>query len=169
MKIRNTFVIFLVSGFWHGSNWTFIAWGALNAFYFLPIMLLNRNRVHTNTVAEGAILPNFKEVIQMGTTFLLTVIAWVFFRSETVPDAFSYLSRIFSSSLFTYPEVIPKGTILFITFFLLIEWIQRNKQHALQFKELNQPAPFRWVLYYLILFAIVVFGGKQQEFIYFQF
>jgi alginate O-acetyltransferase complex protein AlgI len=169
LSIRNVFIIFVVSGFWHGANWTFIAWGALNAIYFLPILLLNRNRVHTNTVAENTILPNAKEIIQMCTTFFITVIAWVFFRSETVTDAFLYLSEMLSLSLFTYPEIFPKKTIILVVVFVLIEWIQRNKQHALQFEKLNQPLFLRWGIYYGIIFSVLQFGGKQQVFIYFQF
>jgi len=169
LNIRNIFIIFIVSGFWHGANWTFIIWGALNAIYFLPLMLLNKNRLHTNTVAEGAILPNAKEILQMGTTFFFTVIAWVFFRSETVVDAFSYLSEMLSFSLFTYPEVFPKRTILLVALFVLFEWIQRNKQHALQFVNFEYPSIFRWGLYYGIIFSLFSFGGTQQEFIYFQF
>jgi alginate O-acetyltransferase complex protein AlgI len=169
LNIRNVFIIFVVSGFWHGANWTFIAWGALNAIYFLPIMLLNRNRVHTNTVAENAIFPNAKEIIQISITFFLTVIAWVFFRSETVTDALLYLSEMLSLSLFSYPEVFPKKTILFIAIFVLTEWIQRNKQHALQIEEMNMPTYLRWGLYYGVVFSVLLFGGDQQEFVYFQF
>lgn len=169
LTIRNIFIIFVVSGFWHGANWTFVAWGTLNALYFLPIILLNKNRVHTNTVAEGAILPNAKEIIQMGTTFSFTVIAWVFFRSETVTDAFLYLSEMLSLSLFSYPEVFPKKIILIIILFILVEWVQRNKQHALQLEEPNQPLLLRWGIYYSVCMVILMFGGSQQEFIYFQF
>jgi len=169
LNIRNVFIIFIVSGFWHGANWTFIAWGALNAIYFLPMMLLNRNRVHTNTVAENAIFPSIKEIIQMGTTFFFTVIAWVFFRSETVTDAFLYLSEMLSLSLFTYPEIFPKKIILLVAIFVVIEWVQRNKQHALQIEKMNHPMILRWGLYYGIIFSVLLFGGKQQEFIYFQF
>ena len=86
-KIRNTFIIFLVSGFWHGANWTFIFWGGLNAIYFLPLLLTNRNRNNIGVVAENTFLPSFKELFQMTTTFLLTVIAWVFFRAENILHA----------------------------------------------------------------------------------
>jgi D-alanyl-lipoteichoic acid acyltransferase DltB (MBOAT superfamily) len=123
LNIRNIFIVFIVSGFWHGDNWTFIIWGALNTIYFLPIMLIKRNRVHTNTVAEGAMLPNAKEILQMGTTFFFTVIAWVFFRSKTVGDSLSYLSEMLSFSLLTYPEIFPKKTILLVVLFVLIEWV----------------------------------------------
>jgi D-alanyl-lipoteichoic acid acyltransferase DltB (MBOAT superfamily) len=91
MKIKNTFIIFLVSGFWHGANWTFVIWGFLNALYFLPLMLANKNRVNTDIVAQGKFLPNFRELSQMTITFLITLIAWVFFRANTVEHAFTFI------------------------------------------------------------------------------
>ncbi len=93
--VRNTFIIFLVSGFWHGANWTFIAWGAFHAILFLPLILLNQNRKYTNTVAESRLLPNIKEIFQMGLTFLLVVLGWVFFRAENLHDACVYLGMMF--------------------------------------------------------------------------
>ena len=95
MKVRNTFAIFLVSGFWHGASWTFLVWGLLNALYFLPLLLLKQNRKNTNTVAENSWLPSPRECVQMGITFFITVIAWVFFRAENLTDAFLYLQGIF--------------------------------------------------------------------------
>jgi len=169
LNVRNIFIIFVVSGFWHGANWTFIFWGALNAIYFLPRMLLGRNRVHTNTVAQDSILPNPIEVIQMGATFFLTSITWVFFRSETISDAFMYLKGMFNYSIFTYPAVFPVELILAIISFMLIEWFQRDKQHALQIANNRLPIFFRWGIYYALCFIILAFGGSQQEFIYFQF
>src|SRR6056300_219048 len=96
IKVRNTFVIFIVSGFWHGANWTFIVWGALNAMYFLPLLLTKSNRQNIDTVAEGRFFPNLRELFQMGTTFLLTVLAWVFFRAESITIALGFLKGIIS-------------------------------------------------------------------------
>ena len=112
MKVRNIFIIFIVSGFWHGANWTFIAWGALNALYFLPLLLLKRNRQNTDTVAEGRYLPTIKEFFQMSITFFITVIAWVFFRADSIGYAWSYLSSLFSFDLFKIPQL-PKGVNIF--------------------------------------------------------
>ena len=95
MKVRNTFAIFLVSGFWHGANWTFIIWGALNAIYFLPLLLTNNNRKNLGVVAEGKLLPSIRELFAMLTTFTLTVFAWIFFRAENIGHAFSYIKEIF--------------------------------------------------------------------------
>lgn len=169
LKVLNTFAIFLISGFWHGANWTFIIWGFLNACYFLPLLLLKQNRNNLDTVAQGKLFPSFAEAGQMGFTFLLTVIAWVFFRADNVQQAFSYIAHIASSSLLNTPEVLPKKTILLLLLFLLVEWLQREKQHALEFQEFRIPRPLRWSIYYAILFIIIWFGGIQQQFIYFQF
>ena len=97
MKVRNTFIIFIVSGFWHGANWTFIVWGALNALYFLPLLLLNKNRVNTNVVAQGKYPPSIKEFFNMSITFSLTVLAWIFFRAKNIGHAWSYLPTTRSS------------------------------------------------------------------------
>jgi alginate O-acetyltransferase complex protein AlgI len=131
-KIRNVFIIFLVSGFWHGANWTFIIWGALNALYFLPIFITNNNRNNLNIVAQGKYLPNLKEFLLMSLTFILTVFAWIFFRAENIGHATSYINNIFSPTLFEYSEIFPLGLLLLILFFLSIEWMNRNKQYGLE-------------------------------------
>ncbi|MEW7291822.1 MBOAT family O-acyltransferase [Aquimarina sp. 2304DJ70-9] len=169
MKVKNTFIIFLVSGFWHGANWTFIVWGGLNALYFLPLMLLNKNRTHTNVVAENRLFASIKEVFQILMTFTLTTIAWVFFRAENITHAFAYLGEIFSPSLFEMPQFFPLTVIFFIILFVIIEWLQRDKQHALEFKNTKMPRLVRFALYYILIAVIFLFGGQQQEFIYFQF
>jgi len=167
--VRNTILVFVISGFWHGANWTFIIWGLLNALYFLPLLLTNHNRSHRNTVAEGRLLPNFKEFIQMSFTFLLTMIAWVFFRATTVATALEYLTKMFSLSLFALPELIPWRTLIAVFFFLGVEWLQRDNLHALEFTKMKFSPVLRWSAYTMIVFIILVFGGKEQEFIYFQF
>lgn len=169
MKVRNTFIIFIVSGFWHGANWTFIVWGALNAIYFLPLLLTNNNRNNLETVAQGKLLPNLKEVSFMLLTFGLTVFAWIFFRAENIGHAISYISEIFSSSLFTIPEIRPRNLILLILFFVLIEWLGREGQYAISQIGIKWKRPIRYVMYYVIIIAIFWFGGKEQQFIYFQF
>jgi len=171
MKIRNIFVIFIVSGFWHGANWTFIIWGALNAIYFLPLMLLKKNRINTDVIAKGALFPSIKELFQIGITFFITVIAWVFFRADSLQHAFLYLNNIFSKSIFSIPEIHPMKYLVLVIVFVIVEWLQRDKQHALYLDNINVKIPkfIRWGIYYSIIFIIIWFGGKQQEFIYFQF
>ncbi len=169
IKVRNIFVIFLVSGFWHGANWTFIVWGLVNAIYFMPLMLLKKNRINTNNVAEGKLLPNFVEILQIFITFLLTLIAWIFFRSETLNGAFNYLSIVFSSSLFVFPQIQSILFLLVLTIFILIEWVQREKNHALELSQFSLPKLVNWSFYSAIIFVILIYGGKQHDFIYFQF
>jgi len=169
MKIRNTFVIFVVSGFWHGANWTFVIWGTLNALYFLPLLLLNKNRNNTDIAAANKILPSIKEVFQIVTTFSLTLVAWIFFRAENVNHAFGYLKQIFTNFFQSYNLNLPNtSTVFFILVLILIEWLQRNKLHALQISD-DSSKILRRVSYFLIVIAIYLFGGQQQSFIYFQF
>jgi len=173
MKIRNTFVIFLVSGFWHGANWTFIIWGALNAIYFLPLMLTKRNRTNLENVAQGKLFPTFKELLSMVSTFGLTVLAWIFFRANNLKHASSYLSEIFSSSLFSVPEFSGKQqaliTLALIFVFILIEWKGREGEYGMATLGLKWKRPLRYIAYYAIIIALFWFGGKEQQFIYFQF
>ena len=177
MKVRNTFIIFLVSGFWHGANWTFIIWGALNALYFMPLLLLNKNRTNLEIVAQGKMFPTLKEVFTMGITFSLTVLAWIFFRSESVGKAVHYIGRIFSPSLFKTPDTRafiesntnPFAAVLIILFFVVIEWIGREHQYALARFGVSWYKPVRWAVYYILVIAIFLFMGKEQQFIYFQF
>jgi D-alanyl-lipoteichoic acid acyltransferase DltB (MBOAT superfamily) len=169
MKVRNTFVIFLVSGFWHGANWTFIFWGFLNALYFMPLLLLGWNRTNIGTVAEDRMLPSVREFFQMAVTFAMAAFAWIFFRAASLADAFQYVAGIFNKSLFSKPAFLPKPLILLIGFFLVIEWIGRREQYALAKFALRWPRPLRWTFYYGLIVVMLLYMGKEQEFIYFQF
>jgi alginate O-acetyltransferase complex protein AlgI len=173
MKVRNTFIIFIVSGFWHGANWTFIVWGALNAIYFLPLLLTNKNRNNLETIAHGKFFPSIKEFLFMLLTFCLTVFAWIFFRAENIGHAICYISEILSPSLFSIPKFDGMGraltTIILIAIFVLVEWKGREGQYAISQFGFKCKRPIRLTLYYAIIFAIFWFGGKDQQFIYFQF
>ena len=169
MKIRNTFVIFLVSGFWHGANWTFIVWGFLNALYIMPSIVFNTNRNNIEIVAKGKYLPTLKDLFSIGITFSLTVFAWIFFRAENLSHAVQYISQIFSSSLLSFPTVRPKLLFILLIFFLFIEWLGREEEYALAKLGLKTPRIIRWGLYYTIILAIFYYAGSEQQFIYFQF
>jgi D-alanyl-lipoteichoic acid acyltransferase DltB (MBOAT superfamily) len=173
MKVRNTFLIFIISGFWHGANWTFIVWGALNAIYFLPLLLSNNNRNNLETVAKGKLFPSLKELSFMLLTFGLTVFAWIFFRADNIGHAISYISEILSPSLFSIPKFAGmRGgltTIILIATFVLIEWKGREGQFAIQNFGIKWKRPLRYAMYYAIIIAIFWFSGKEQQFIYFQF
>ena len=101
--MRNTAVIFLVSGFWHGANWTYVCWGAYHAMLFFPLLYFRKNRKHVDGVAEGRILPTVKEALQMLMTFLLVVLGWVIFRAETIGQAWEYIARMFTHFTFRLP------------------------------------------------------------------
>jgi D-alanyl-lipoteichoic acid acyltransferase DltB (MBOAT superfamily) len=178
--IRNIFVIFLLSGFWHGANWTFFAWGVFHALLFLPLILAKKNRKYTGVVAEGKILPTLKELFQMGATFLWVVIGWVFFRAETIGDALRYIGRIFSTSLFHKPHpasglienYLPHTDVFWIfaciPLMLAVELTMRRKEHGLQIDTVKSPI-LRWIIYFAIMFLIYAMCGQQGAFIYFQF
>ncbi len=170
--MRNTMIIFLVSGFWHGANWTFIVWGAYHALLFFPLMLFGLNRKYTNTVAAGRLLPSFKETGQMLLTFFLAVIGWIIFRAENIGQAWDYLMSMFSWDLFDVASF-NKGRLPLVYIFILMigEWLQRDKQHALQFTNngIFKYRCSRMAFYIFFILFILLFAGEQEAFIYFQF
>lgn len=168
MQFRNVLIIFLVSGFWHGANWTFIVWGAIHALMFLPLMFLNLNRKNIEVVASSGRLPGVREIVGIGVTFFVTCVAWVFFRADSVTHAFSYLGGIFNPSNFELSA--PQGLfpLTFIALLLAVEWVQRKKQHALMIENLNRPV--RWLAYYGLIYIIFYYKPVEPtDFIYFQF
>ncbi len=169
MKVRNTFVIFLVSGFWHGANWTFIAWGFLNALFIMPSIVLNTHRNNLGIVAQGKYLPSLKDFFAIILTFSLTVFAWIFFRAVSIEKAFLYIKIICSESLFTVPTVKPFIVFFFVVFFMVVEWFGREEEFALNRFGLNWPKLIRRGFYMLLITAIFLFSSKEQQFIYFQF
>ncbi len=166
--VRNTFIVFLVCSFWHGANWTFIVWGLINALYFLPLLLLGKNRQNMDTAAQGKILPSIKELFQMGTTFAFATLAWIFFRADSIGQAFSYIRKIFSKSLIVYPEDLC-GMLVLILLLILVEWLQRDKEHGLDFSNRKIPLFVRIIIYYSLMIMIMQFATDQQTFIYFRF
>lgn len=169
MKVRNTFIIFIVSGFWHGANWTFIIWGFLNAVYIMPSIIYNTNRNNLDSVAMGKIVPSIKEIFQILITFTLTVFAWIFFRANNVEHAFSYIGGIFTKSLFSAPSVMPIYLLFLLIIFIVTEWVGREGQYAIENIKGRFSLIVRWGIYILIIYTIVYFSGTDQQFIYFQF
>lgn len=179
--IRNTFIIFLLSGFWHGANWTFIAWGAYHAFLFLPLILLGKNRRYRDTVAtitlpdgttKAKMLPTWRETWQMLFTFVLVVFGWIIFRATGTNTLVGWVSGIFTQSLFTIPWLknrifyIPLAISVFIM--CVTEWLQRTKPHGLEISNVRSIA-IRLAIYYMLIFLIIINSGQEQSFIYFQF
>lgn len=177
--VRNTFIIFLVSGFWHGASWNFIAWGFIHACGFLPLLLLNRNRKHVNeVVAEHRALPNSKELLQMLTTFGFVTFAWIFFRIHDLGDAIDYTKNIFTN-FYHWGEAVP---FLFIFYYILpllaLDWLFRRNERDLKVKVTNRNVLMAFssrIVQYTIftlttLFLLNAIIQKDNvSFIYFQF
>ncbi len=167
--VINTFVIFLLSGLWHGANWTFLAWGFFHALLFLPLTLLKRNRRYREVVAVDRTLPSFADVGRMTVTFILVSIGWVIFRSPSIGFAISYFAGIFRRG----PWLAPTGDEYFIMFpavlmLLLVEWVNRREEHGMA--RLPRGRWLRWLVYIIILFIVVAFKQTtEMPFIYFQF
>jgi len=165
-QVRNTMIVFLVSGLWHGANWTFVLWGLLNALYFLPLLLTNRNRVHLETIAHDRRLPSGKEFGMMLMTFALTCFAWIFFRAESASQAFSYVGGILSIDFFSLPSTRYLLMIPACIALIVVEWLGREDWHPIHFKS----TWVRWVAYFVLVLCIMMFMPEEQsKFIYFQF
>jgi len=160
-SIRNVFVIFLVSGFWHGANWTFIFWGGFHAILFLPSFIFNTNRKYTSSIiAENTFLPSPKEFFQVGTTFILVTIGWVFFRSKTISDSLLYLNKMIFE--FNIPNQLTSG-ILYITSFLILDFFFRKNERLIL------TSKSRRVMYLILTLSILYKFNSLNSFIYFQF
>ena len=170
--IRNTLIVFFVSGLWHGANWTFICWGLFHACLIAIYILLGINTKSKDVVAQGRWLPSLKEFCQLAITFFLAVIGWIIFRAETMPQACDFLARMFST-LFSEGLYIAHGKRYLVWGFLMLafEWLQRDKQHALQLSHrgLFRYAPARFALYAVLVYIMFLYAGTVQTFIYFQF
>ena len=177
LHLRNTFIIFLLSGFWHGANWTFVLWGAYHALLFVPLLLMGKNRRYRDTVAtttlpDGTIktkwLPSIKEAGQMLLTFALAVFGWIIFRAENIGQFSEYLCNICSDSLFTMPDISGNNALLMnIMILIVVEWMARMRNHGLDIKHLHPV--LRYAIYFGVLFLLFAFGGQTANFIYFQF
>ena len=160
---------FAVCGLWHGASWTFVAWGVLLGLYFVPITVVKSKR-YLGTAGEGRKLPSVKEALAMLGTFSMVSLSWIFFKSETLGDAFRFIGRIFSHPCMSESTIKPYIPMLIAScFLLLLEWVQRKKDFVLQIDSLRKP--YRWSIYYLCILLIAMFAKNyaQSDFIYFQF
>ncbi len=178
ISVRNIFVIFLVSGFWHGASWNFIVWGFIHACGFLPLLLLNRNRKNvTAVVAQNSYFPSLKELFQMVVTFIFVTFAWIFFRADTIQTSIGIIKHIVVDSIQHPTQFLhaPGGlmALLFICPLVIVDWYLRRDERRLRI--FGGPAIFRWVVYLAITFAFFFqinkshMENKVQNFIYFQF
>ena len=179
--VRNTFIIFLLSGFWHGANWTFVLWGAYHAMLFLPLILLEKNRKYTNVVATLSPnnpqpgltsikrLPTLLEIGQMALTFVLAVLGWIIFRSDSIEMTGIYLSRMLDVSLWGMPYLTNKVfTFLPLLIMLGMEWFNRAESHGLAMRGIHSKV-VRYGIYMVLSLLIIISMGPEQNFIYFQF
>jgi alginate O-acetyltransferase complex protein AlgI len=171
VNVRNIFIVFIVSGFWHGANWTFIVWGLVNALLFLPLLLNKKNRINLEVVAKGKIFPSLQEFMSIICTFFLTTLTWVFFRSENLKQSLDYFSKISSPSVLNMPNLPNKilPVVLLIVFLLIVEWIGREDDHSIcKIKFKSQY--LRWAFYSFVMLLILMYAPiTQNQFIYFQF
>ena len=170
-RMVNTAIVFLVSGLWHGANWTFVVWGTFQWVGFVPLLLFQRWFPKPQpAIAPGRLLPGLHEAAQILSTFLFICIGWVFFRSEQISHAFERIERMFTHISMHTPyggmsSLIP---IIFVT---SVEWVMRNRRHGLDIagNSLMAYRPIRWMVYYALIFSTLYWGGQQTAFIYFQF
>lgn len=168
-QVINIFIVFLLSGLWHGANWTFVVWGLLNAIYIAPLIIFKKTKEDPEIVAQGKLFPSAKEVLNMTVTFLLTLFAWIFFRAESITKAFEYIQGIFRPNFFSVPQILPVSLFIVTIFFFIIEWIGREQEYAIEKLPLRMPKVIRIGFYYFLLLLIFLFWGNAQQFIYFQF
>ena len=167
--INNTFIIFLLSGLWHGANWTFILWGMFHTLLFLPLILLEKNRKYTNVVASDKLLPSVKELLQMLFTFVLATLGWIIFRADNIGIAMNYFVRLFDFSLWGAPYLTNKVFIFLpLTIMLIVEWLHRGESHCFTLCGVKN-RPVRYMIYLGIAFLVLINMGPEQSFIYFQF
>lgn len=176
ISVRNTLIIFVVSGLWHGANWTYVVWGVFHGLLFLPLLLLKRNRTYRDVVAKDRLFPSWHDCVRIFSTFTLVVIGWIIFRSVDIHQAWIYLSRMCSPTILTNPRLdmlglgssILLGCLVFIGLMLGMEWIQRERKHGLDLAWIPSAA-IRRCIYLGIAWIIFFFMGVQETFIYFQF
>ena len=163
--VRNTFVIFLLSGFWHGANWTFLAWGAFHALLFLPLILSGRNRKYTSGIAEGRALPTWSEAGRMLLTFALVTIGWILFRADSIGQAWQYLTLLPGRGVL-YTEGLA-ACFVYVLIMLVMEWVHRAGNHGLDLR--IHSAAIRYLLYYSLIVIMFFAYSNSETFIYFQF
>lgn len=172
-QMRNTFVVFALSGLWHGAAWTFVAWGVFHACCFVP-HIFRRSARDTTAVAvvqgwQGVVRAAIR-LARMTGTFALVCIGWVFFRSESLTSAFSHLGRMITD-LHLHTPYGGLSTLYPVIFVVGVEWFTRHRAHALDLPTVGplRYRAVRWAIYYALLFAVAYWGGAQSAFIYFQF
>ena len=169
--IRNIMIVFLLSGLWHGADWSFVAWGAYHGLLLVLLILLNLNTKYEHVVAYDKVLPSFKEVGQMLLVFAFATFGWMMFRADNMVQFIDYTRHMCSTDLLSMPFLMNKDYYMPLTLWLAImfiaEWLMRNKRHGLDIASL--PAYVRYIIYLVVIFIVGIFGGHTTNYIYFQF
>ncbi len=166
-QIRNVFIIFLLSGFWHGANWTFLAWGFVHALFFLPLILLGHHRKHLDALRKDRWFPSVGEGVRMMLTFALVGLAWVLFRAENMEVAFQYYRGVLSFGTDGW-KVQYFFPLLGIALLLWIEWFSREEEIPFLFQ--HRILGIRWLSYWSMALAVLLLSPAEPSvFIYFQF
>ena len=171
--VRNIFVIFLLSGLWHGANWTYVSWGFFHACLFIPLIITCSNKRFIGDFSSKP-LPSLREGLGMLMTFILATIGWIIFRAQTIGDAWGYMKGILAlrpngSSFVSAFETLWLIGLIFMM--LIVEWVNRNSAFDLQIVPQNKMV--RNTLYVLLIAGIYISYMLSIEddntFIYFQF
>jgi len=161
--IKVTLIVFMVSGLWHGANWTFIVWGLIHSILYLPIFLLtgSSNNINQKSNLFKKIFSTIKPVISIGLTFFSTTIAWAFFRSNTVIDGFKYIILLFSNFSFPTNHLNAMGYVVILLFFDFIFRHSERLEQKITF--------FDYFIMPIGILIIIDSFTKNNTFIYFQF
>ena len=172
--IRNILIVFLLSGLWHGANWTFVVWGLYNGVLLSILTFFRRERCPLDSYHR---IPPIKVGLQMLGTFVLVVLGWIIFRASSLSEAYDYIARLLLQNPLTKPNFFAMGdielveigfTLFFIAVLMLTEWIQRGKEFPLEISGIHSRI-IRWGIYIALLLIFTIFAGGQETFIYFQF
>lgn len=168
VKFRNVLIVWCISGLWHGASWTFIVWGLYHAILLTIYNLIGMSSKHKPGSDK---FTNLKMIIQMFTTFFFVVIGWIIFRADTITEAYHFISNIFTHSFWGLGFIDGRKWLIAGIAVLCIEWLQRNKHHALDFpaKNIFRYRFTRWCVYYMLFYLITNYSAHSQSFIYFQF
>jgi D-alanyl-lipoteichoic acid acyltransferase DltB (MBOAT superfamily) len=169
--VRNIFIVWGISGLWHGANWTFVIWGLFHACLLVLYIFMGINTKYEHEVAYKRSLPKITELFQMTITFFLAVLGWIIFRAKDMSQAYNFIHHMFGTMFDGFHISFEKSALYMAVLLLLVEWIQRGKQHALQFSKTSpfNIRPVRWIIYLFIIVLIACLRGHSQTFIYFQF
>ena len=171
--IRNTFIVFLLSGLWHGADWTYVAWGGYNALLFLPLILSGSTRKFRDDIAPGRLLPSWKDCIRMTLTFFMVMLGWILFRSDTLADAADFFIRMWQWGPGAGLDFLLSGSflirIVWIAVLVIVEWLNRSASHALALDGVHSRTA-RYAIYIILVALIMLLSDNTApNFIYFQF